>query len=32
MRSWIPMGTVRMSMVRVSVRANRYSFHAIMNV
>ena len=25
--SWIPIGTVRMSSVRVSVSANRYSFH-----
>ena len=30
--SWMPMGTVRMSSVRVSVSANRYSFHEIMNV
>ena len=32
MSSWIPIGTVRMSLVRVSVRAKRYSFHAIMKV
>ena len=28
----VPIGTVRMSSVRVRVRANRYSFQAIMNV
>ena len=32
MSNWMPMGTVRMSSVRVSVRAKRYSFYAIMNV
>ncbi len=32
MSSWMPIGTVRMSIVRVRVSANRNSFHAIMKV
>ena len=32
MSSWMPIGTVRMSSVRVRVRAKRNSFHAIMKV
>ena len=32
MSSWMPIGTVRMSRVRVRVSAKRNSFHAIMNV
>src|SRR6266496_1860300 len=30
--NWIPIGTVRISSVRVRVSANRYSFHEIMKV